>query len=342
MSSINETELNENDGLYTGILYDELEKSRTSPLYDVYCGSAKKPMRDNRDVRNICATLLNYLETKYSASDHTSDTYDVCKLLNYWVYKRLNMVLHYKGSRYINQVHAHILLEWNSFNQDKLEKLDKKICKPIDNIVAYDNWEKIKELYEYYVDYSTINQNIELYPQLCQKIYKYLKSKKPLYRYYKEHCTRKDTDMCLEFYHKYEQYDPEKALSHLQCNDEITHERAAALPRLPRIGSGHSVYESDSEDTDDRMKPDDAPKLSGKSQNVRMYGNVLLGVVATSMTSGALYRFTPLGGMIRNGLGWNNNNMSNINGGDFRLYDYASEPFNPYPGEEHYIGYHPA
>ncbi|KMZ76713.1 hypothetical protein PVIIG_05712 [Plasmodium vivax India VII] len=34
--------------------------------------------------------------------------------------------------------------------------------------------------------------------------------------------------------------------------------------------------------------------------------------------------------------------MRNFNGGDIRLYDYTSEPFNPYPGEEHYIGYHPA
>ncbi|KMZ76925.1 hypothetical protein PVIIG_06247 [Plasmodium vivax India VII] len=48
------------------------------------------------------------------------------------------------------------------------------------------------------------------------------------------------------------------------------------------------------------------------------------------------------GRMLRNGFGWNNS-MRNFNGEDNRLFDYASESFNPYSGgaEEHYIGYHP-
>ncbi|CAI7719040.1 Plasmodium vivax Vir protein, putative [Plasmodium vivax] len=111
--------------------------------------------------------------------------------------------------------------------------------------------------------------------------------------------------------------------------------------RLPLLRNGLSFNEPDSEEEPDDIKPFGAPKLNENPHNVRMYGNVLLGVVATSMTSGALYRFTPLGNMIRNGLGWNNNNMRNFNGGDNGLFDYASESFNPYPGEEHYIGYHP-
>ncbi|KNA01765.1 hypothetical protein PVNG_05617 [Plasmodium vivax North Korean] len=70
-------------------------------------------------------------------------------------------------------------------------------------------------------------------------------------------------------------------------------------------------------------------------------GHAFLGVVVTSMTSGALYKFTRLGSMLRNIFG-RNNNMRNFNGGDNGLFDYASESFNPYSGEEHYIGYHPA
>ncbi|KNA00875.1 hypothetical protein PVNG_06207 [Plasmodium vivax North Korean] len=50
------------------------------------------------------------------------------------------------------------------------------------------------------------------------------------------------------------------------------------------------------------------------------------------------------GNMLRNGFGRNNNNMRNMHGGKYALFDYASESFNPYAGggEEHYIGYHPA
>ncbi|KMZ76891.1 hypothetical protein PVIIG_05932 [Plasmodium vivax India VII] len=96
-------------------------------------------------------------------------------------------------------------------------------------------------------------------------------------------------------------------------------EREADATRVSHNGGTFEGREPNSEDSDGRMMPDDAPKFSGNPKTVE---NV--------------------GGMIRNGLGWNNNNMRNFNGEDNRLYDYASEPFNPYPGEEHYIGYHPA
>ncbi|SCA60101.1 VIR protein [Plasmodium vivax] len=350
MPGIKETEWDESDvreflieeKIGTGIFYEELDTSPTSNHYDEYCGSRNNPIGDSKDVRIICATLLNYLESKYSASDHTGDTYDVCKLLNYWVYKRLNTVLYSKVSRYIDRVHGYIVLKWNSFNEDKLEKLHKPICKPIDNIVAYDNWEKIKELYEYYVDYSIINKNLEFYPQLCEKFYKYVKSKKPLYTYFKERCTRKDINMCPEFFDQYEKYDPEKVLPHPYCKDVIMQESAASSPSVSQLGKVLLGNEPNSEEADDRKMTFDPPNLSVNPHTVTKFGNVFLGVVATTMTSGALYRFTPLGGMIRNGLGWNTNNMRNFNGGDIRLYDYASDSFNPYPGEEHYIGYHPA
>ncbi|SCA59780.1 Plasmodium vivax Vir protein, putative [Plasmodium vivax] len=119
-------------------------------------------------------------------------------------------------------------------------------------------------------------------------------------------------------------------------------ERAADAAKASQKRDTYPSSETESRGTSDGMVSVGTANLSGKPQTVENVGNILLGVVATTMTSGALYRFTPLRGMIRNGLGWNTNNMSNINGGDIRLYDYAAEPFNQYPGEEHYIGYHPA
>ncbi|KMZ89393.1 hypothetical protein PVBG_05989, partial [Plasmodium vivax Brazil I] len=331
-------------GLYTANLYEQWENSRTSNSYDDYCGTPEEPLHNDRRVRNICATILNYLETKYSASDHTTDAYDVCTLLNYWAYNRLNIVLHSNNSKYINQKFGEIIGIWNTFNEVELNKPENKTCKPISNIVAYDDWKKRKELYEYYVDYSPINTYLDFYPSLCKKFYKYVESKKSLYKYFNKHCPSNNENVCPKFYTKCEQYDPEKVLHTLPCHQEIITERKTAVSSLSRIGKGLSVIETDSEETDDRMMTFDPPKFSGNPHTVTKFGNVFLGVVATTMTSGALYRFTPLGGMIRNGLRWNNNNMGNFNGGDIRLYDYASEPFNPYSGagEEHYIGYHPA
>ncbi|SCA59801.1 VIR protein [Plasmodium vivax] len=341
MSGPNIKQWDEIDGLYTGMFYDELERSRTSSRYNDYCRSPKSLINDNSLVRIVCATILKYLETKYSKSDHTNDRYDACKLLNYWVYKRLNTILSSKSSIYINQVHGDIVLKWNSFNDDILGKPENYTCKPIDSIVVYNDWEKRKELYDYYVDYDQIKQYIQFDPKNCKEFRQYIESKKQLYKHFKERCTTRDINRCPEFYDQCKKYDPDEVLPHPDCKGVIMQETATAASRLPLKINGHPFKESESDEESDDMKAFGAPKLNENSNNVRTYGNVLLGVVATSMTSGALYRFTPLGGMIRNGLGWNTNNMSNINGGDIRLYDYASEPFNPYPGEEHYIGYHP-
>ncbi|KMZ83358.1 hypothetical protein PVBG_06352 [Plasmodium vivax Brazil I] len=97
--------------------------------------------------------------------------------------------------------------------------------------------------------------------------------------------------------------------------------RAAAERIARQRGNTPSDSEAKSRETSDGMIPFGPSNLNGKSQAAENVGN-----------------------MLRNRFGWNTNNMSNINGGDIRLYDYASESFNPYSGgaEEHYIGYHPA
>ncbi|KMZ88741.1 Plasmodium vivax Vir protein, putative [Plasmodium vivax] len=254
------------------------------------------------------------------------------------------MYLSSSGSSYIGETFGNIVRIWNSFLEETLRKPDHETCKPNSLIVVQDDWRYRKELYEYYVNYDPLRGIVDSYPDTCIKFYRYVESKKELYKYFKERCTSSDENICPKFYAECKQYDPESVLPTLSCHRDKIIEGDAGLPRDPQREHTITARETDSEETDGRMKPFNPPNLSGKSDNVRMYGNVLLGVVATSMTSGALYRFTPLGSVIRNGLGWNNNNMSNINGGDIRLYDYTSESFNPYSGggEEHYIGYHPA
>ncbi|KMZ96064.1 hypothetical protein PVNG_06288 [Plasmodium vivax North Korean] len=291
------TELNENDvrnfsiahGLYTGKFYDDLDKSTSFSSYNKYCGSANEPMHGNSLVRIVCATILKYLETKYSKLDHTSDTYDVCKLLNYWVYKRLNTILKSKGSIYINQVHGDIILKWNSFNDDVLRKPENYTCKPIDSIVIYDDWEKRKELYEYYVDYHQIKHYLQ-FDQKCKEFYNYIESKKKLYEHFESLCPNNNTNICPKFYNDCKKYNPKYVLQDVSCRNEIMQESAASAPSVSQSIKGHSVNESDSDEEYVGMKPFNAPPSNENSNNVRMYGNVLLGVVATSMTSGALYR----------------------------------------------------
>ncbi|CAG9482914.1 unnamed protein product [Plasmodium vivax] len=323
--------------------YNKLNDVENFSEYNEYCESLAHNPRGNA-IKNICIKLLNYLKTN-KISNKPNDQYNVCTLLNYWVYDRLNLVLYSNNSdnsNYINRKFGEIVGIWNSFFIEKLKKPDDKTCVPDSRIVVYNDWKKRQQLYEYYVDYYPIKQSLEPYPQLCKEFYQYVESKKPLYKYFNELCTSKYTNMCPDFYAQCKEYDPDEVLSTFNCHQVMLDEKAAAAAKDSLNGGTFADTEPNSEGPSSDMATVGTQNLRGESQNVRMYGNVLLGVVATTMTSGALYRFTPLGGMIRNGLGWNNNNMRNFNGGDIRLYDYASEPFNPYPGEEHYIGYHPA
>ncbi|CAI7718332.1 PIR protein [Plasmodium vivax] len=315
--------------------YNQLEDIEDFKEYFPNCKSLRS-FPNSRSVIRICAKLLKYLE---SNTINKNDEYDVCKLLNFWVYRWLFDILGTNDEKYIPLVYGQLQLIWSFFIQDKPEN---KTCVPISELVLHDDWRNRKELYEYCVDYYTFSKTLVGYPERCKEFYKYVESKKTLYKYFNERCTTNNTNRCPDFYDQCKQYDPEKVLRDLHCNDGIRQESDTASFRVPRIRSGDSVNEPDSEEGNVGMMPVGPSNLNGNPKTVENVGNILLGVVATTMTSGALYRFTPLGGMIRNGLGWNNNNMRNFNGGDIRLYDYASDSFNPYPGEEHYIGYHPA
>ncbi|CAG9482888.1 unnamed protein product [Plasmodium vivax] len=295
------------------------------------------------NVKKICARLLKYLES--NTIPRNTDKYDVCILLNFWVYKKLFDTFHSKDISYVYQAFGKLQPIWNGFVDDKIKKSEHKKCRPISDLVLYGDWKERKELYEYYVDYSPIKLSLGYYTQRCNEFHQYIESKKTLYEHFKKRCPSDDTKECPNFYEQCLQYDPVKVLPELNCHQDIIKEREAAARSVQQRENTYSDSETEFSVTPVDMVPVGAShNLSGKSQTVENAGHILLGVVATSMTSGALYRFTPLGRMLRSGLGWKNNNMSNINGGDIRLYDYTSESFNPYSGggEEHYIGYHPA
>ncbi|EDL42768.1 variable surface protein Vir14, putative [Plasmodium vivax] len=287
--------------------YNELDELQDFKVYKENCKPLKGPPW-RQGVINTCAKLLYYLKTSTKLNKKVNN-YDVCPLLNYWVYNRLNMFLSSYDPSYIKETFGNIVQIWYKFLEETLSKPDDETCKPNYLIVVQDDWRYRKELYEYYVNYSPLRLIVNSYPDTCIKFYKYVESKKELYKYFKKRCRSSDENICPNFFAKCLQYDPEEVLSTLSCHENIMKERAAAAPSALQRVNAPSDSEPNSDVSDGRKMPDDAPILRG---------------------------------MIRNGLGWNTNNMSNINGGGIRLYDYASGPFNPYPGEEHNIGYHPA
>ncbi|VUZ99661.1 PIR protein [Plasmodium vivax] len=323
------------DVLNSEIFYKRLYGLDILKEFDAYCAPLLALDR-GRILKNICAQMLSYLKTKYSNPNNQNDQYDVCTLLNYWVYNRIDMAYGYKND--FKVIHAFGKLQpiWYDYIDKKLGNANRNICEPIPDIPAQRDWKQRRELIDYCSDVNDLRKITVSHPNTCNNYYEYIKSKTELYKQYEKLCDSGNKDRCPDFFDKCREYDPEKVLHSLNCHTQMQKLMYSTAKAINEDGENPKspVSEADS---------DDFSQLQRKNTpTVTKAGNVLLGVVITSMTSGALYKFTPLGVMIRNGLGWNNNNMSNINGGDIRLYDYASESFNPYPGEEHYIGYHPA
>ncbi|SCA59965.1 VIR protein [Plasmodium vivax] len=292
-------------------------------------------------VKKYCARLLKYLETDLFSRNNDNE-YDTCILLNYWLYNRLNVILQSSNPSYTYQAFGRIGNIWSSFIEDNLNDVEKETCKHMHNIVNHYDWRKRKGLYDYCVNIDALKEIVLRYPRICNDVHEYIEDKAHLYEHFKKQCTPGNENICPKFYEKCKHYDPKDVLPLLSCHERIIRERPATVPR-PQItderGSGKEALK-DFPSPD--MRSASAQNLSENSYAVGKFGDVFLGVVATTMTAGGLYKFTPVGRMLRNGFGWNNSNMSNLNGVDHGLYGYASEAFNPYSGEEHYIGYHQA
>ncbi|KMZ90597.1 hypothetical protein PVMG_05744 [Plasmodium vivax Mauritania I] len=239
-------------------------------------------------IKIICAKVLKYLETINKNSYNQDDPYDVCLLLNYWVYSRLFDILQYKGEHYVHIAYGKLQSKWTDFLDDKSYH---KLCKPITNMVNHNDWRKRKELYEYYVDYSPIKESLVYFPERCEEFYHYVESKKTLYEHFKKRCTSSEENICPKFYNDCIKYNPEKVLSTFKCQQDIMNKRKADERSVAQRGNIHSGREPISEDSSVNMLTVGASQnLSGKSQTADNVGNILLGVVATTMTSGALYR----------------------------------------------------
>ncbi|EDL42700.1 variable surface protein Vir32, putative [Plasmodium vivax] len=303
--------------------------------YEIECNSICK---GNKFFNNrLCKILLRYLENATKRSQIDYSAYDDCILFNYWIYGELETKYRYNYNNKLIPALGELHRAWNDLLEDISKKSYHDKCIPDFDIPKQYDWKKRKQLYDYCVNYESLKKQSEFYKNNCRHIYSYVKSSAPLYKHFKTSCVSNDENKCPKFYNKCKEYDPDIVLPTLSCYNDLHKEEPTATEKVSSVGP-HPELRADGTYSADgsQLQGDNTPPLTKA-------GDVLLGVVATTMTSGALYKFTPIGRMLRNGFGWNNN-MRNLNGADNRLFDYASESFNPYSGgaEEHYIGYHPA
>ncbi|SCA81767.1 VIR protein [Plasmodium vivax] len=321
--------------LQSGKFYDDLnQKIEDSREYLAYCDSLKDVPKGN-GFRIYCGQLVKYLKTKYTTTNGQNNEYDVCPLLNYWIYGKLVQFYGSDKKPIFFQASGQLQEIWSRVVPYDSNTSSNNICKPIIfDIYNQDDWYKRKEFYDYCVDYKTLKGTANLFGiSNCEKYYEYIESKIPVYEHIKNLCTPESADTCPKFYKQCKERDPKELLSELSCHKTMQKKKAAlengmaTQPVVTHPGQGANSALAGRE-----VLPDPLQKSQVSSSAVTNASNAFLGVV-----------FTPLGTHLRNRFGYNRNAISSIHRGDNELFDYATESFNPYPGgEEHYIGYHPA
>ncbi|VVA00047.1 PIR protein [Plasmodium vivax] len=331
--------------LLSGQFYNDLNHNFVgSRKYFKDCDLLKSVPNGNY-FRIYCAQMVKYLKTKYSTTNRKNYEFDDCTLLNYWIIGKL--VQYYGSHTDSNFIRAFGVLKhiWSNIITDDSTISSNNRCDSILDIYNQDDWYQRKQFYDYCVDYDTLLKTANFYDSSnCEKYYNYIERKIPIYEHIKKLCTTEGAKTCPKFYDKCKERDPEKLLSQLNCHEAMQEKKTAREKEMatqPVVT--HPDQGADSALTGRAGLPDPSQKSQVSSSAVTNASNAFLGVVVTSMTSGFLYKFTPLGTHLRNRFGYNRNAISSIHRGDNELFDYATESFNPYPGgEEHYIGYHPA
>ncbi|KMZ89824.1 hypothetical protein PVMG_05989 [Plasmodium vivax Mauritania I] len=241
----------------------------------------------------LCAQLVKYLKTPYIPLDRKTLAYDDCILLNYWVYNRLVSIYGTDDSSKILRPLASLTYKWNDIVEKSQDKYRNNRCTPDGSIVTQNDWRERKKLYDYYVNYSTIEKTIPYYVKTCPKYWTYVESHTSVFEYFKARCSEEKYP-CPEFYDKCKKYDPKQVLSKFKCHEEMEKKKAeqtlanarSALPA--NIPAGQEA--SSGMSTSSEVSAGGSPLTRDGTHPATKTGDILLGVVATSLTSGALYR----------------------------------------------------
>ncbi|SBT00096.1 PIR Superfamily Protein [Plasmodium ovale curtisi] len=284
----------------------------------------------------ICKKFLNFLENSVVLYDENAE-YDVSILLNYWIYDKLIAIYGAKNIEKIRFAFSALQFAWDYYKYTPKNISYHNKCKPNFDVVNHQDWEKRKELYDYYVDYKTLHGTASTISSKCEEYYRIIKKKISLYEYFNKHCSPIKKS-CPEFFEKCEPYNPESFIYSLPCHNKITQEFAS--PEAAK--RDHASQEPARQVLQSETSYDTAstPETSEIGTKV---GHSVLGVAPVLLTSTALYRYTPIGSWIR-GIGGNRtNSISYMNGGEM-------EGFLPNPQESgdmlfgdtgNYISYQP-
>ncbi|SBS93731.1 PIR Superfamily Protein [Plasmodium ovale curtisi] len=296
---------------------------------------------DLEDYSQKCNTII---VKKSTAWIRVNSGYDISLLLNYWLYKELSGIYGANNTSIICIAFSALQYIWGYPNNVPKNASYHQKCKPELSIVNHQDWDKRKELYDYYVDYDTLFPMAKIYDNEC-KYYKKIEAKKSLYKPFEKECSP-ITDNCPHFYEQCKPYNPENVLSLLQCHSEMEKKKASPEPPDLQLPSGQEP---------ESRAPAHVSAVVGFSHGSgtesiqeysdigKKFGHSILGVAPVLLTDTALYTYTPVGSWVRRFGGYKSNSLCNMDRAErdgFSSYTQGSGDM--FLGDtENYISYQP-
>ncbi|KMZ88699.1 hypothetical protein PVBG_05555 [Plasmodium vivax Brazil I] len=199
-------------------IYNNLDREhRDLSNYSNHCNTITWG-RNGDEVKKICKKYITYLETSQIIKVKNTQ-YDVCVLLNYWIYEKLNEIFRdEESSEDIKIAFGNLQLVWNQL-YNYSSRINHNNCNPKFEMVNHHDWEKRKKLYDYYVDYKELVFLAQNHDKQC-KYYNKIKEKISLYDHFSKPCTSRGSE-CPHFYDDCKSYNPNLVLSKLPCYTQM-------------------------------------------------------------------------------------------------------------------------
>ncbi|SBT56821.1 PIR Superfamily Protein [Plasmodium ovale wallikeri] len=319
--------------IYDGIEYDSQDLSKYNEKCEYIRVSNHK-----EEVKTICKKVLRYLE-KTTIWNVKESVYDTCLILNFWIYDKLTQIFRDKSNTDIAFANFQTLLN-NHTDYQKNISADKR-CKDKFEILRKDDWDKRKDLYDYYIDFNTIKPMIQFYDTECKEYYEYIQGKKELYEHFDKLCISNSSE-CPDFYNNCMNYNPDLVLPTMSCHVKMVAAKNALTTQETSdqgVQDGPRTYDSNLSGHSARSSEDGM--IQENSYIGTKVGKSVLGIAPIALAASALYRvgtyfFTPLGQWIHK-LGGSNHNITDNGFGD-EVQESGNMFFD---GGENYISYQP-
>ncbi|SBT83129.1 PIR protein [Plasmodium ovale] len=311
-------------------LYTDLDK------YNIHCDKIIGN-KERTHMLDLCKRVLKYLDQSNEWKENENE-YDECILLNYSLYDKISKYFS-KDEEYIDIAYGTIQGIWNNLVLDSNQRSYYNKCRPLFDMLKYNDWKKRKELYDYYVNYNTAYQIANNYEGRCKEYYAYIEGKAELYKHFGNICISDSTN-CPKFYDKCISYNPDLVLRTIKCHNKIVAERAAASEQSPKASD---LQQSPVKDLGSRSLSSGSELSQENSDIGKKVGQSVLGVAPVLLTASALYRYTPVGSWIRKLGGYNTNNISGMGGGEIEEFFPSSHESGDmlFGDTQNYISYQP-